>query len=74
MSIDELISKIKNREIDKVYINIKCNNDEVRHPLYIIKQSINNDYFDCHISKNRYLRCYYKDYMTKFWLKEDKRE
>ena len=74
MSVNELKAKIKNREIDSIYIELEYKNENITYPLYIIGHNITDEYFDCHISWNRYMRFYYKDYMIKFWTKGDKSE
>ena len=74
MSVDELKAKIKSREIDSIYIEFEYKNENITYPLYIINNSATDEYFDCHISWNRSMRFYYKDYMINFWTKGDKSE
>ena len=74
MSIDELKVKIKSLEIDSIYIELEYNNENIRYPLMIMYHGATDEYFDCYISRTRFMRFYYKDYMIKFWTKEDKSE
>lgn len=75
MSVDELKTKIRSREIDSIYIELQNEGVPFIYPLFIMSQSLYNyDYFDCRISRTRFMRFYYKDYMIKFWTKGDKSE
>ena len=74
MSVDELKTKIKSQEIDSIYIELEYKNEKITYPLHILSYTITDEYFDCHISWNRCMRFYYKDYMIKFWTKGDKSE